>query len=134
MTPKESVQILAILTAAYPNTYKNLDEDAAAAVAIEWAVQFADVPADIVYMAVQKAISASKYAPSIYEVKEKISALHWEAYEELRRAQCSHEIQEEYRRIYELTEGFRYKNDGPEIKKMLPYMKQAIHAGLIEGK
>ena len=136
MTPIESAQILAVLTAAYPNAYKNLSGDEAAAVAVVWASQFPDVPYDIVFMALQKAISTCKYPPTICEVKEKLSNLHWEAYEALRvenSEKTTRECKEEYRRIYELTDKFSYKDEGPELREMLPYSRQALNAGMIEG-
>ena len=133
MTPEESAQILAVLTAAYPNAYKNLSSEEAATVAMVWASQFANDPVDIVFMALQKAISTSKYPPTIYEVKENMGALYYEAYEELRRHNTG-EAPEEYRRIFELTSKYRYKIEGPPISTMLPYSRQALNAGLIEGK
>ena len=78
MNRKEAVKILAILTAAYPNAYKHMTPDEANGVVAIWAIQFADVPADIVFMALNKAISGCKFPPSISEIKSRISAIHWD--------------------------------------------------------
>ena len=134
MTPKEAAQILALLTAAYPNAYKHLDEEGAATVALMWASQFSHIPYDIVFMALQKAISACKYPPTISEVKEKLGSLHWEAYEHMRTLKKG-EAYEEYRRIYDLTENHRYNDDGPALPEMLQYSRQALTASrMIEGE
>ena len=79
MTKKEAATILAILKAAYPNSYKNMTQEEAMGTISVWAVQFSDMPADIVLMAVHKAISSSPFPPAISEVKAKLSAMHWEA-------------------------------------------------------
>ena len=137
MTTKESAQILAVLTAAYPNAYKNMTEKEAAAVALVWAAQFADVHYNIVFMALQKAISTCKYPPTVCEVKEKISSLHWEAYEEIRaheagaRALTGEELTI-YRQIYDSTAEFRYNKAVPELKDILPYSQPMLLAG--EGR
>lgn len=79
MTKKEAATILAILKAAYPNSYRNMTQEEAMGTISIWAVQFADMPADIVLMAVHKAISSSPFPPAISEVKEKLSKIYWEA-------------------------------------------------------
>lgn len=136
MTTKESAQILAILTAAYPNAYKNMSEMDAAAVAMVWAVQFADVPYNIVFMALQKAISRCKYPPTICEIKERISSLYWDAYEVIREHESgARRLTAEdltiYRNIYDSTARFRYNynESGPMLKDILPYSQPMLLAG-----
>lgn len=129
MTLKESAQILAVLTAAYPNAYKNMAENEAAGVALVWASQFADVPADIVFMALQKAISTCKFPPTICDVKEKLKKLYFEAYEKL----SSHSSgfikmtdaeREQYKRVSDLTYAYKYIDAEPELKTLLPLSQQ----------
>ena len=143
MTAKESAQILAVLTAAYPNAYKNITEQEAAAVALVWASQFADIPYDIVFMALQKAISSCKYPPTICEVKGKLSDLSWEAYEAIenihrREKYTTGETDgrrlQEYERIYELTNKYKNRVAEPSLGSMLPYSQRALAAGKIEGQ
>ena len=131
MTAKESAQILAVLTAAYPNAYKNITEQEAAAVALVWASQFADIPYDIVFMALQKAISSCKFPPTICEVKGKLSDLSWEAYEAIenirRREKYGHgntddRRLQEYVRIYELTNKYKNRIAEPTLGSMLPLL------------
>lgn len=83
MTKKEALQILAILKAAYPNSYKGMSAEEASGTVSIWHMQFSDMPIDIVLMAIHKLISSSKFPPTVAEVKDKISSLHWEAYEQI---------------------------------------------------
>lgn len=81
MTRDETTKILAVLKAAYPHSYKNMSQKEALGTVAVWHMQFVDMPPEIVMMAVQKCISTSTFTPSISEVKKKISALCWEAYD-----------------------------------------------------
>lgn len=81
MTKTETAQILAILKAAYPNSYKNLTAEDAAATVNVWTAQFANMPVSVVIVAVNKLISTNTFPPSIKEVKERIRGLYWEAWE-----------------------------------------------------
>lgn len=124
MTDIEAAQILAILKAAYPNSYKGMSDEAAMGTISVWALQFADISADIVLMAVHKAISSSPFPPAISEVKNKISALHWEAYELLddryRVAPLPDQTKQQARRIYEETSKYKHtKCLEPTLNEML---------------
>lgn len=78
MTKKEALQILAILQAAYPNFYKGTKEEAMGTVSV-WCMQFHDMPAEIVLMAVHKLIGTNKFPPTVSEVKTKLVAIGYEA-------------------------------------------------------
>lgn len=121
MTKKEAVQLLAILKAAYPNSYRGMSKEEATGTVNIWSMQFANMPADIVLMALNKLIASSKFPPSIAEVKDKIGALHWEAYE-YKRLQESLGIEppEQILRVYELTQGYRYgQSVEPSVAQMM---------------
>ncbi len=122
MTTEETTKILAILTAAYPNAYRNISAEEASCISMVWAVQFASVPADIVLMALTKAISTCKFPPTVSEVKEKLRTLHWEAYAALNN-RCKSPItqgtQKEYRRICEATEKFKCEKLEPSLDDLL---------------
>lgn len=125
MTKKEAVQILAILKAAYPSSYNGMTKEEASGTVAVWAMQFADMPVDIVMMAIQKMISCSKFPPSISEVKQKIQSIHWEAYEALSsypmRDLISEDEKKQYQRIYESTKGYKMDRMAePSISQMLP--------------
>lgn len=83
MTQKEATQILAILKAAYPNSYKGMTKEEAIGTVNVWATQFINMPASVVMIAVNKLISTNTFPPSIGEVKEKIRGLYWEAWHAL---------------------------------------------------
>lgn len=83
MTATESLAILAILKAAYPNAYKNVTDEDAASISAIWGAQFAEIPAKIVLIAVNKWIAANPFPPAISELKRKIESLHLEAWEAL---------------------------------------------------
>lgn len=83
MTKTETAQILAILKAAYPNSYKNLTTEDVKATVNVWAAQFANMPVAVVMIAVNKLISTNVFPPTITEVKERMRSLYWEAWEML---------------------------------------------------
>ena len=124
MTKKETVQILAILKAAYPNFYKDMSAEEAQGTISVWALQFADLPADIVLMAVNKAIATSKYPPSIAEVKEKLKSVYWEAYDKINPLFESEPLTVEDERMYDrirrATERYKHDRDvEPSVEQML---------------
>ena len=83
MTREETIKILAILKAAYPNSYRGMTKDEANGTVAVWAAQFASIPAQVVMIAVNKLISTNTFPPAINEVKEGIRGLYWEAWEML---------------------------------------------------
>ena len=78
MNKKEALQVLAIMQAAYPNFYKGTKEEALGTVSV-WCMQFHDMPAEIVLMAVHKLIGTNKFPPTVSEVKAKLVAIGYEA-------------------------------------------------------
>ena len=135
MTKKEAIQILAILKAAYPASYNGMTKEEAAGTVGVWCLQFADMPADIVMMAIQKLISSSKFPPAISEVKNKIVSIHWEAYEVVSNKNTLESISEEkrqrYLRIYELTKGYKVSGIAePGIDQIMSHSKPlALQSG-----
>lgn len=105
MTRDETIKVLAILKAAYPNSYKAMTKEEAKGMIAVWTMQFADMPADIVLMAVNKLISTNQFPPAISEVKKKISSLHWEAYDLISatKDELPKEELAKYQRIYDIT-------------------------------
>ena len=81
MTRSEATKILAVLAAAYPTAaIKNASPTEAEGIVTVWTIQFANIPGDIVFMAINKHISTGKFFPSISEIKAKLSDVHWDAY------------------------------------------------------
>ena len=121
MTNDEAIKILAVLTAAYPHSYKSMTPEEANGVVAVWSLQFADVPADIVFMAVNMAISSCKFPPSISEVKEKLKNLFWESYTLLMQNSepLDEPMRKECQRIYDHTRDFKMGKPEPNLKGLL---------------
>lgn len=123
MTREETTKILAVLKAAYPNSYRNMTQQEALGTVAVWQMQFADMPSEIVMMALQKCISTSAFPPSVYEVKKKIGALYWEAYELLTdsyRKPLPEKTEREIRLIYDKTKDYKYdKPQEPSLNQMI---------------
>lgn len=126
MNRKETAQVLAILTVGYPKYYKNMTDEELQGFVSLWSMQFANIPADIVLMALNKVISQKEqHPPTIAEVKKKLESVHWEAYEMIERHHRLKNLSEgelaTYKRIYEETASFKFgKVLEPSIKDMLP--------------
>lgn len=120
MNAEETKQILAILKAAYPSSYSGMTKKEAYGVITVWSVQFADLPADVVLMAVQKAISSSKFPPTIAEVKEKVKSIYWEAYDAIADPSLQETDRKQYERIYACTRKYKFMAAGePRIAMLL---------------
>ena len=81
MTRDETIKVLAVMKAAYPNSYKGMSREEANGVVNVWTLQFANTPYEIVQIAVAKLISKNTFPPTISEVKQKIHGLYYEFYE-----------------------------------------------------
>ncbi len=130
MNNTEAWQILAILKAAYPASYNGMTKKEATGTVHIWEMQFANMPADIVMMAVQKLIATNKFPPSVAEVKDKIKTIHWEAQDLAygwASKNLSEDVRKQYQRIYELTNGYGYgKSCEPELHQLLPVHRKQI--------
>lgn len=83
MTREEAIKVLAILKAAYPNSYRGMTKEEAHGTVAVWAAQFAKMPVSVVLIAVNKIISKNTFPPSINEVKDEIRGLYWETWQAL---------------------------------------------------
>lgn len=83
MTPKETAQMLAVLKANHPASFRNMTAQEAEVTVKAWARQFAKYPYAVVMIAVDKLGSTNTFAPSVGEIKDKIKSLYWEAWEML---------------------------------------------------
>lgn len=77
MTRNQTLTIMAVLKAAYPNFYRGMSRSDAGAVVDLWEAMFADDPVEIVSAAVKALIAADEkgFPPHIGAVKEKIRQL-----------------------------------------------------------
>lgn len=97
MTRTETLAIMSVLKAAYPNFYKDMKRDEAEGIVALWTDMFKDDPAEVVAMAVKAHIAndAKGFPPHIGAIKDAIVKLktsdeltEQEAWELVRRA-CS---------------------------------------------
>lgn len=77
MTREETTEILAVLKAAYPDSFKTLQMRDGLAMIELWQTMFADEPYDAVKAAVMALIATRKvgYSPTVGEVKEHLQSL-----------------------------------------------------------
>lgn len=126
MNKKDTAQVIAILTAGYPSYFKDMSETNLQGLVSLWSMQFANMPADIVLMALNKVISQKEqHPPTIAEVKKKLESVHWEAYEMIERNHRLKNLSKEelatYKRIYEETAKYKFgAGFEPSISEMLP--------------
>lgn len=79
MTREETIKILAILKAAYPNSYKNMTREEANGTVAVWTTQFSDMPSELVILAINRLIGESLFPPAICEVRQTIKGIYNEA-------------------------------------------------------
>lgn len=84
MNREETTQILAMLKAAFPNSFKNMTQTEAAGTVTVWQTQFDDIPAEIVYIALQKVISVSEFPPTIAAIRGQFRSIYIDAVDTLR--------------------------------------------------
>ena len=121
MTTEESIKILSVLASAYPGRFKATPAEATGT-ATMWAVQFATVPVDIVYLALQKAISeCTEHPPTPGKVKQKLKSLYWDAYSVLQDYDktLDEETKKQIQRIADFTNKYRSGSLEPGVKDML---------------
>lgn len=75
MTKQETIKMLAILDATYPNFYKDKNEEEINGVVAIWSEMFKDCDYQLTMIAVKELINTSKYVPTIASIKEKMYEL-----------------------------------------------------------
>ena len=73
MTPEETIKILSIIKAAYPQWARDLKPTDAKAMVNLWSSMLEDYPYNIVQVAIKKIIATNKFPPSVAEVIEAIN-------------------------------------------------------------
>jgi hypothetical protein len=71
----KATEILSLLKAAYPNSYKDMNRRDADKVISMWATMLSDIPGEISLIAVQQLIAVCKFPPTIAEVREKVNGI-----------------------------------------------------------
>ncbi len=128
MTKEEAYIVLAIMKSAYPKDYPfNMSPKEAEVVAMVWCEQFADVPGEIVKLAVKQLIATEERCFSIATVKKQLGSMYWETQarlDETRRKICPNPLSSEetllYEHIRKITEPYRNSRTlEPSIKQLV---------------
>lgn len=122
MTREETVQVLSLLKAAFPNSYKGMTRQEANGVISVWATQFANVPVQIVLIAINKLIATNTFPPAIAEVKDKLKSLYYEATTELIIG-SEHLKDEDVHKLMAIQKYCYNDNKEPSLISMLPNSK-----------
>lgn len=115
MTREETLAIMSVLKAAYPNFYKDMKRSEADGIVNLWAAMFADEPADLVAVAVKGYIATDVkgFPPHIGAIKTAIVKLkqpeemtEFEAWALVGRAICNgiHGAREEFDKLPEIIQ------------------------------
>ena len=80
MNKAEIGRVLAILEVAYPNYFKELDATKKYAMGVLWERNFKEIPADIMFVAVDEWISKNKFPPSVAEIKDRLVGMYWDSF------------------------------------------------------
>lgn len=126
MTIEEAYNVLAIMKSAYPKDYPfNMTEKEAKVVAMVWCEQFANVPGEIVKLAVKQLIAIEERVFSIATVKKQLGSMYWKVHallDDSRRGfiKLSEADLLLYNQIKKATEPYHYsKAIEPSIKQLV---------------
>lgn len=114
MNSYESMQLLALIKLAYPNSYRDLDKKGAAATANMWERSFAEVPYSLMEQAFDTLRMKLKFPPTVAEMAEQLRAMHYEACEiaQIHRTLGNRETERRFIAVAKATEGYK---DWPKI-------------------
>lgn len=125
MVRDETLKVLSILKAAYPNSYKNMTTIEANGVINLWTSHLKNVPGDIVCLAINKLIATSKFPPSIAEVIDKLCSMYYEAVGELLTDNISTDRTEELKRIAYYCKNIKSE---PELGYLMSERRNSLEA------
>lgn len=125
MNSTEALIILATLKAAYPDSYKYVNKDEAAAIANVWAKHFFDLPFDLIEVAVDKWVHVKEKPPTISQLRKEIGSLYWEAKEELdKHIKYKHltaDVVKYYERMKEIASNEMYRVEPLKVRQLAQY-------------
>ena len=79
MNREETIKFLALIKVAYPNAFKDMDNDSKLATINMWQTTFPDLPFPIMEMALDHHRRVSKFPPMVAEIYEELRSIHYEA-------------------------------------------------------
>ena len=119
MTREETVQVLSLLKAAYPNADKGMTRQEGNGVIAVWSAQFSNVPVEVVLLSINKLISTNTFPPSISEVKAKFKDLYWGCFGELAEDNTSHHLTEAQRNNIKRIMDTCYEVKEPSVSSLI---------------
>lgn len=121
MTDADAAKLLGIIKWGYPNAYRDISDQDAAAICRLWQMAYADTPYPIMEYALRIHMMRCKYPPTIAEIAGILGHLHSQAQETyyLLRQMDSTDSLEENRKIMDTTA--RFAAD-PQMERFLPLM------------
>lgn len=137
MNSTEALIILATLKAAYPDSYKYVNKDEAAAIANVWAKHFFDIPFDLVELAADKWVHIKEKPPTISELRKQIGSLYWEAKEELDKHRKYMHLSADgvkyFERMKEIASKEMYRPEPLKVRQLAQYNSVEQNFYLLEG-
>ena len=115
MNKEETTKVLAILKAAYPNNYKGMTETDARATVNVWQTEFSEIPADVVLIAVYKAISVSEFPPTVAAIRKTFRSIYIESDILFNESKPLSPDAEKYHRIKKILQPYFVARNCPEI-------------------
>lgn len=133
MNKDETTKILAIIKAAYPNSFKNMTATDARATVNVWQTAFIEIPADIVLIAVYKTISVSEFPPTVAAIRNKFRSIYIESDIEYHNAAADSEKRAKFQRIRETLQPYFLARNCPEmtLTQIMDNLPSEIRGGQI---
>ena len=79
MNKEEATKFLALIKVAYPRAYRNMDNDSVIATVNMWQNTFADVPYEIMEMALDHFRKTSEFEPTVANIYKELRGLYYTA-------------------------------------------------------
>ena len=133
MTTEESIKLLAIIKLAYPNSYKDIDKDTQIATVNMWQHNFDTVPFEIMELALDHFIKASKFPPTISDICDELKSIYFEARQNLFMLDNGEELRNLYKQIMQCTERFNGRHDHRINYNKAQNLLNSVNQPLIEG-
>ncbi len=92
MTKQEMNKLLALMKANYSYAFKSMSQQEKYMLLETWTFTLQDLDAHVVFLAVMKLISTSKWLPTVAEIREQCKKLHYEADGEIQASDCYREM------------------------------------------
>jgi hypothetical protein len=122
MTEKEVVKLFVLLTAAYPRFDTFSDPEKTRPVIKLWAEMLADIPYEVVEVAVKKFILESSYPPTIAEIRKQAMEIATSPEDKIGSAEAWGEVERAIRLYGYYNEAEALKSMSPQTAKVVKYI------------